>query len=1244
MSSRSKRILDKSLEQLGITPPTFVVNEEGIKHQRRVRKSSVDDDDVSSIAESELKFLNPDYVSSVAKCESWLKHEKNYLKELKTIPSANEPATPVKPVKSFIVDYSPSTSTSTHQSDSNKVHGKENKLSALPVKRPLALGDKTGPGELLRPLVKNASELKAAPSSEKDASEQMVQPAEIEMTGDLIDKTEQELFLKPLDAPELRAVNLSETDASKQLDQPCEVEREDAVSTPPPEMSKPVLKAAVGGKRQSEIFLAPVPAKKKSTEMTLNQHPSAKPAAPKLSPYTQLKMKTMEENAREFKETFGYEIPAFDVVYCMQQSMDKEEDGNHKNEVELEKQNSSASSDSYSPSSSSLSSSDSDLSPLPTKRKATPSATRSKRQPSKARRSLEFGLTNTSSLSQSQTHSAGRGKVISEGSQSTSPEASVTLRTEKMVSNEKPGSLKKAMSAPSKNATSSTSEKSVGRHQGHHLFRSTSTGVNNGVDNEAFQESAGPFSNDIFQGHMANDKPPNEKAQKQGRKEKGDSGKEYETTKASVTPRNEKPMEKLAKKAITAPMKKSIIPATTKNLAQGKISSNTETPSTSEKTVGSHQNQTESTAAGSCSANLLVNLGDSVDNDTESTSGLNDAGNDEAFEETAEPLSDDDLQHHVANDKPPSKKALKQERKQKRDSGQEYVTVKGKTVAKRLPKPVHTCAQFSCQDNISKEAALQLCENFWSLSSHNKQTKYVASLVEPHRPERRRVRDVDSGKTRNVTWHYFLEVDGQKHQVCKSTFLDTLCLSETFVRNIQKKKRTSQGGIIPDDARGNHKPVHVLPAEKEEAVMKHINSFPSYVSHYSRSQTKSLYFPSNLSYKKMYKLYKQADNPYVSYSVYKKLAKKTGKKFKKPSKDTCGKCDKLKIQINVSDGEVKRQAEIELEIHQRKAEEAYATKRRLKEEALNTDNMALLVYDLEQCLPTPMLRCGESYYTRQLNTFNLTVYDTKSKLTYCYMWNEVDGGRSANAIASCLLRHILEYVPEGVERLILFSDACTSQNRNSHISAMYFVALQEHASLKSVEHMFLVSGHTHMEPDNKHSVIERYKKNLEKVNVPQEWYDAVEAAGKQNHNDDFPLGKFKVILMKDNFYDFSALLKGPLVKREKTVQNEKFSWLDTFVFHYSKERLGIVQVKSSHNPAALFEDLSFIRVGGRSATIPKLSTLLKKCYTTPQPISLQKKRDLLKLLPYVDAEHHGFYHALTTTALEDTDPDLPEED
>ncbi|KAK3913052.1 Complement C2 [Frankliniella fusca] len=133
--------------------------------------------------------------------------------------------------------------------------------------------------------------------------------------------------------------------------------------------------------------------------------------------------------------------------------------------------------------------------------------------------------------------------------------------------------------------------------------------------------------------------------------------------------------------------------------------------------------------------------------------------------------------------------------------------------------------------------------------------------------------------------------------------------------------------------------------------------------------------------------------------------------------------------------------------------------------------------------------------------------------------------------------------------------------------------------------------------------------------------------------------------MKDNFYDFSSLLKGPLVKREKTVQNGKFSWLDTFVFRYTKERLGIIQVKSSHNPDVLFEDLSFLRVNGKSSTLPRLSTILKKCYTTPQPISAQKKKDLLKLLQFLDSEHHAFYYALTTEeSLEDTDPDLPEDE
>ncbi|KAK3913053.1 Zinc finger protein jing-like protein [Frankliniella fusca] len=471
----------------------------------------------------------------------------------------------------------------------------------------------------------------------------------------------------------------------------------------------------------------------------------------------------------------------------------------------------------------------------------------------------------------------------------------------------------------------------------------------------------------------------------------------------------------------------------------------------------------------------------------------------EAYHDTAEPLSEDGLQDLMTNndDKPPSKKALKQKEK----------------ILEILERNTKHLKEKQLQEENQNQYTPVHCINA-RITSLKKELLHCVIItgtllvtISNHkcvRPMRRRVRNDDSGKNRKVTFQYYLDVEGNRKRVCKSTFLGTLCISETFVRNITAKKMISPGSIIPEDGRGHHQPKHILSEEKKQAVMTHIESFPSYVSHYSRSQAKSLYFPSNLSYKKMYRLYKNTNYPYVSYSAYKRLAKSTGKKFKKNSKDQCGKCDRLKIEISLKEGDEKRKAEIELEVHHRKAEEACAIKRKLKKEALVNDNMRVLVYDLEQCLPTPMLRCGESYYTRHLNTFNLTVYDTKTKKTFCYMWHEGEGGRSANAIASCLLRHILQHVPDGVERLVLFSDACTSQNRNSHISSMYFVAFQEHASLKTVEHMFLVPGHTHMEPDNKHSVIERYKKTLEKVNVPQEWYDAVKAAGQQNDNDEFP--------------------------------------------------------------------------------------------------------------------------------------------
>ena len=68
-----------------------------------------------------------------------------------------------------------------------------------------------------------------------------------------------------------------------------------------------------------------------------------------------------------------------------------------------------------------------------------------------------------------------------------------------------------------------------------------------------------------------------------------------------------------------------------------------------------------------------------------------------------------------------------------------------------------------------------------------------------------------------------------------------------------------------------------------------------------------------------------------------------------------------------------------------------------------------------------------------------------------------------------------------ITHLIKYSDRCYGQNLiiNSIVADMYL--LQQSESLKVIDFKILVSGHTHMECDIAHSVIEKYKKGIQKT-------------------------------------------------------------------------------------------------------------------------------------------------------------------
>lgn len=125
---------------------------------------------------------------------------------------------------------------------------------------------------------------------------------------------------------------------------------------------------------------------------------------------------------------------------------------------------------------------------------------------------------------------------------------------------------------------------------------------------------------------------------------------------------------------------------------------------------------------------------------------------------------------------------------------------------------------------------------------------------------------------------------------------------------------------------------------------------------------------------------------------------------------------------------------------------------------------------------------------------NFTFYDLKTKDGTCLLWNESEGGLTANVYASIIVNFLSNQIDENqVPCYILCSDGCTSQNRNSTLTN----TLANLAILKKVTifQKILERGHTQMECDSMHSTIERQLRNAI-INVPADYIGICKAARK----------------------------------------------------------------------------------------------------------------------------------------------------
>uniref|UniRef100_A0A1B6KP28 Uncharacterized protein n=1 Tax=Graphocephala atropunctata TaxID=36148 RepID=A0A1B6KP28_9HEMI len=149
--------------------------------------------------------------------------------------------------------------------------------------------------------------------------------------------------------------------------------------------------------------------------------------------------------------------------------------------------------------------------------------------------------------------------------------------------------------------------------------------------------------------------------------------------------------------------------------------------------------------------------------------------------------------------------------------------------------------------------------------------------------------------------------------------------------------------------------------------------------------------------------------------------------------------------------------------------------------------------DLQSLLMSPKSNVSSLYYKMKLSIHNLTFFNLETKDGFCFLWNESEGSLSSNEFASITSSLVLSLLPlpEGKEKIILFSDGCSYQNRSTNISnALLHIAVTKQIV---IEQKYLEVGHTQMEADSIHSTIERRLRH-KNINVPADYIVVVKEA------------------------------------------------------------------------------------------------------------------------------------------------------
>jgi hypothetical protein len=296
----------------------------------------------------------------------------------------------------------------------------------------------------------------------------------------------------------------------------------------------------------------------------------------------------------------------------------------------------------------------------------------------------------------------------------------------------------------------------------------------------------------------------------------------------------------------------------------------------------------------------------------------------------------------------------------------------------------------------------------------------------------------------------------------------------------------------------------------------------------------------------------------------------------------------------------------------------------------NKNHVRAVTFDLQQVLQSPSLSVGALYYKRKLSVYNQTVYSLGDHDADCYVGHEGTGGRGSSELASCLYKY-MKSLPNTIEHLILYSDTCGGQNRNVNFASMCLHAVTV-LSIKTIDHIYLESGHSQMECDSVHSTIEKAKRTVP-IYAPMDYY--IVNAGARHKN------PYAVHAMSHtDFMDFHQMTNYYIVNRSQTISGETSAWLKMKWIQYRKDLPGILAFKYDYDEQ--FREIHVTckykkpskgkaKQKNRVATVPKPMPLnVPLLFSGPVPISDAKYTDLQSLCKslHIPRDYHSFHDNL----------------